>query len=72
MTEISGNLPKLADKPILICWGDKDFVFDHHFLAEWVRIFPNAELHRFADGGHYILEDYSDKIVPLVREFLQR
>jgi pimeloyl-ACP methyl ester carboxylesterase len=72
VTEIAGNLPKLADKPILICWGDKDFVFDHHFLAEWVRIFPNAELHRFADGGHYILEDYADEIVPLIRTFLER
>ncbi len=72
VSEIAGNLPKLADKPILICWGDKDFVFDHHFLAEWVKIFPDAELHRYADGGHYILEDYADEIVPLVREFISR
>ena len=49
---------------MLVCWGDKDFVFDHHFLAEFVRIFPDAEVHRFADGGHYILEDYGDEIVP--------
>lgn len=72
VTEIAGNLPGLADKPILICWGDRDFVFDHHFLDEWVRIFPGAEVHRFADGGHYILEDYSDEIVPLIREFVNR
>jgi pimeloyl-ACP methyl ester carboxylesterase len=72
VTEIAGNLPKLAGKPILICWGDKDFVFDHHFLAEWMKVFPDAELHRFADGGHYILEDYADEIVPLVREFVTR
>jgi haloalkane dehalogenase len=72
VTEIAGNLPRLGDKPILICWGDRDFVFDHHFLAEWVRIFPSAEVHRFANGGHYILEDYGDEIVPLIREFLQR
>lgn len=72
VSEIAGNLPKLADKPILICWGDKDFVFDHHFLAEWMKIFPDAELHRYADGGHYILEDYADEIVPLIREFISR
>jgi haloalkane dehalogenase len=69
--EIAGNLPTLAEKPILICWGDRDFVFDHHFLAEWMKIFPDAELHRWADGGHYILEDYADEIVPLIRGFLQ-
>jgi haloalkane dehalogenase len=72
VTEIAEGLPRLAHKPILICWGDRDFVFDHHFLAEWMRIFPDAEVHRFADGGHYILEDYSDEIVPLIREFLER
>jgi pimeloyl-ACP methyl ester carboxylesterase len=72
VTEIAGSLSQLASKPVLICWGDRDFVFDHHFLAEWSRIFPEAELHRFSDGGHYILEDYGDEIVPLVREFLQR
>ena len=72
VTEIADNLPKLGGKPILICWGDKDFVFDHHFLAEWVKIFPDADVHRFADGGHYILEDYADEIVPLIREFFAR
>ena len=72
VTEIAENLPRLAGKPVMICWGDKDFVFDRHFLAEWVRIFPDAELHRFPDGGHYILEDYADEIVPLVREFFKR
>jgi haloalkane dehalogenase len=72
VTEIGENLAGLADKPILICWGDKDFVFDHHFLEEFIRIFPSAEVHRFADGGHYILEDYADEIVPLIRDFLER
>jgi haloalkane dehalogenase len=70
--EIADGLPRLADRPVMICWGDRDFVFDHHFLAEWQRIFPDAEVHRFADGGHYILEDYADEIVPLVRGFLAR
>lgn len=72
VSEIADGLPRLADRPILICWGDRDFVFDHHFRREWERIFPSAEVHRWADGGHYILEDYADEIVPLVREFLDR
>ena len=72
VSEIAGNLPTLAGKPILICWGDRDFVFDHHFLAEWRRVFPDAEVHRFADGGHYILEDYADEIIPLIRDFVTR
>jgi len=63
-------LVHLADKPMLICWGLKDFVFDRHSLDEWVRRFPGAEVRRFEDCGHYILEDAGEEIIPLIREFL--
>jgi haloalkane dehalogenase len=56
---------------VLICWGERDFVFDHHFLDEWRRIYPQAEVHAFADCGHYILEDAGEEIIPLVRGFLE-
>ena len=55
-----------------IFWGEQDFVFDPHFLAEWQRRFPNAELHSYPDAGHYILEDLKDEIVPLICEFMDR
>ena len=66
------GLSQFQDRPMLIAWGLKDFVFDHHFLAEWVRRFPGAEVHRFKDCGHYILEDARDEVIPLVESFLQR
>ena len=40
-------------------------------LAEWERRFPGAEVHRFADAGHYVLED-AEEVVPLIRGFLER
>ena len=64
------QLDVFGDRPVMVCWGDKDFVFDHHFLAEWQRFLPNAEVHRFADCGHWVLEDASEEILPLIREFL--
>lgn len=72
LMEIEAKLPTLADKPMLICWGEKDFVFDHHFLQEWQRLFPAAEVHAYPTAGHYILEDAGDLVVPLVRAFLGR
>ena len=51
---------------MLILWGMKDFVFDHHFLDEWVRRFPGAEVHRFPQAGHYLFEDEADAINGLV------
>ena len=56
--------------PVLICWGLKDFVFDRHFLDEWKRRFPSAEVHAFPDCGHYILEDAQEEVVPLIKRFI--
>ncbi|MDM8525800.1 alpha/beta fold hydrolase [Desulfococcaceae bacterium HSG8] len=66
------NLYKLADKPMLICWGEHDFVFDGAYLSEWQRRFPGAEVHTFPDAGHYVLEDAGDKVVGFIRAFLMR
>ena len=65
------SLAKLADKPMLICWGMKDFVFDEGILAKLETAFPEAEVHRYADAGHYVLEDVPERIVPEVVRFLR-
>ena len=66
------GLTQLRHVPMLIAWGLKDFVFDRHFLDEWVRRFPEAEVHRYEDCGHYILEDAWAEVHPLILDFLAR
>jgi haloalkane dehalogenase len=70
VTDTQEKLESLRDKPMLIAWGLKDFVFDHHFLDEFVRRFPDADVHRFEDCGHYILEDAGDEVAKLVDGFV--
>jgi haloalkane dehalogenase len=72
VNEVAKGLHQFASVPMLICWGERDFVFDHHFLDEWRRRFPAAEVHRFADAGHYVLEDAGAEILPLICDFLRR
>lgn len=72
ISDTAGRLDVFSDRPVLICWGDRDFVFDRHFLAEWREIYPHAEVHQFADCGHYILEDAGDEIIPKIRTFLNK
>ena len=62
----------LRGKPMLICWGGKDFCFNDSFLAEWQRRFPDAEVHRYADAGHSVLEDARDAVVGQIEDFLAR
>ncbi|NVN98938.1 MAG: alpha/beta fold hydrolase [Geobacteraceae bacterium] len=64
------SLKFFKDLPMLILWGEQDFVFDRHFLDEWIRRFPQAKVHSWKDGGHYILEDVKEEAVPLIKEFI--
>lgn len=70
LTRTRDRLSVLADRPVLICWGARDFVFDDHFLDEWRRVYPHAEVHRFERAGHYVMEDASERILALVSDFL--
>jgi len=71
LSEIESRLHLLQHKPMLIGWGLQDFVFDAHFLAEWERRFPQADVYRFPSAGHYILEDAQADLVPLIQDFVQ-
>ena len=71
LAEIEAGLPKLRQKPMLICWGLRDFVFTEEFLEGWRTRFPEARAHRFPEAGHYVLEDAHQEVIPLVEQFLR-
>lgn len=70
LAEVGGALGQFDARPVMICWGDRDFVFDHHFLRVWEEKLPSATVHRFADAGHYVLEDAGEEIEALVLDFM--
>lgn len=72
VSSVSQGLERFRHLPLLVIWGERDFVFDRHFLAEWRRRFPGAELHAYPDAGHYILEDMKDEVLPIIADFLRR
>ena len=57
LEEIERRLPLLADKPKLIVWGAWDFCFHDGFLDRWREIYPEAEVCRLRNAGHYVLDD---------------
>lgn len=68
---IDEGLVLLADKPMFIGWGGRDFVFDQTFLDEWRSRFPSAELHLEPDAGHLVLEDAGWRLIPAIRRFVE-
>lgn len=72
VSEVQNGLSQFAQVPVCVLWGEKDFVFDHHFLSLWETYFPQAKVHRFPDCGHYILEDAAQEVIPIIDDFLQQ
>lgn len=72
VSDVESKLSLFQDRPMFIAWGLKDPVFDAHFLAEWERRFPDAEVHRFEKSGHYILEDEAAEVIPQIVRFLAK
>lgn len=64
------SLGRLANHPILLCWGLRDFVFSSPFLDEFRRRFPRAQVAEFGDCGHYLLDDAGDEAISSMMDFL--
>ena len=69
---IEENLKLFREHPVQIIWGAHDFVFNDHFLKRWQEIFPQAEVHLMEDAGHFVVEDAHERILPMMKEFLQK
>ncbi|HEX7448713.1 MAG TPA: alpha/beta fold hydrolase [Pirellulales bacterium] len=72
LAAIEHDLVNLRDLPVMLIWGMRDWCFTPHFLERFQQFFPEAEVHRFDDAGHYVIEDAHERIVPLLRTFIER
>lgn len=72
LMEIEQGLPSLADKPVLLVWGMRDWCFTPAFLEEFERHFPQATSVRIEDAGHYVFEDADEQLRSSLRSFLTR
>ncbi len=70
LERIEQGLSSLASRPVAVCWGMRDWCFTDVCLKKFERLFPDAEVHRFEDAGHYVVEDAGERIIPILEEFL--
>jgi len=66
---VEAKLPLLANREKLILWGGRDFCFNDYFLARWRSIFPLASVQRYAEAGHYLLEDAGEDTIGRINRF---
>lgn len=69
LAAVEASLPLLQDKPMLLCWGLRDFCFDRSFLDGFVQRFPSARPLLFEGAGHYVLEDAGEAALGPIADF---
>jgi len=57
LQQVANGLADLRDVPVLLLWGGKDPVFSDRYLHDLERRLPQAEVHRFPDARHLVMED---------------
>jgi haloalkane dehalogenase len=71
LVAVEEGLARFVETPQLLIWGERDWCFTPHFLAELERRWPRAETLRIPDAGHYVFEDAWERMVPRIRQFLK-
>jgi cis-3-alkyl-4-acyloxetan-2-one decarboxylase len=72
LVEVEQGLAQFRQHPACLIWGMRDWCFSPWFLERFREFLPQAEVHRLADAGHYVVEDAHEQIVPLMEQFLDK
>jgi haloalkane dehalogenase len=70
LAAIEQQLSSVADRPICLIWGMRDWCFRPDCLDRFLAAWPSAEAHRLADVGHWVVEDAPDESLSILQSFL--
>ena len=69
----AGLQAHFRSKPVGIAWAMKDIAFTPEIIDElWLDTFPDADVMKIPDAGHYLQEDAHERIVPALLDHLGR
>lgn len=69
---IWNKLDNITSKPALLIWGMKDQFITEKYLIGFEEKFINAEVIRYEDAGHFVLEEKSIVAAPEIERFLNK
>lgn len=70
LKQVESTYPAFENTPALLIWGLRDFVFTVRFLEHFQTLLPHAEVERYTEAGHYLLEDCPDLVLGRIKAFL--
>ncbi len=69
LSGVAADLPRLADRPTLILWADKDVAFREAARRRWEEILPLHRTHVLAGAGHYWQDDAGEEAALALRRW---
>ena len=72
LTDIEAQLATFSARRTLVVWGMRDWCFRPDCLDRFLAVWPEAEVHRLADVGHWVVEDAPEESLNIVQRFLGR
>ena len=67
----SGDMEALKSKPATLVSGDKDYgIAPDHAISDFQGLFPEAEIIKVSNVGHFCQEDIPDELVALITDFI--
>ena len=58
------------NRPVLIAWGERDFIFPARIARRLQRDFPNAELQFIPNSRAFVPEDQPERLAELIAHFV--
>jgi haloalkane dehalogenase len=71
LAEIERRLPEISELPICLIWGMLDWCFRPDCLDRFRSAWPQSEIHRLLEVGHWVVEDYPGLSLALATRFLE-
>ena len=71
MGRIQDNLSKV-NVPTVLIWGMQDPAIPPPVTQAWKSVYPHAETHEIETASHFLQEDEPDRIIEIMRAFLEK
>jgi len=72
LADLEAAMPKIADRPALIVWGQKDFAFRQAARQRFEKLFPNHRTVLLPHASHFLQEDAGEQIAAEFKRFRAR
>jgi len=71
LVKLEKEIGRFSDRPVMLVWGMRDWCFTPRCLERFESVFPDAEVHRLEEAGHWVIEDVPTRVITCVDSFLE-